>query len=742
MDFRFLLSRQLYSGRFKSPSNMKFRSTGLWALTVILGIWTKATPLSAQTVYNVRSYGAAGNGTTLDTSALQATINAAHSGGGGQVYFPPGIYKTTQLTLADNVTLNLTNGALLQASTNQSDWSKSGQLVYALSAHDVGVSGSGTVDGGGLAFYVGGPSANATTVSGNHLVHTLQFQNCSNVVLTGIHVQNSTEQTLVLDQCDNVTVDGVTVTNRAREYGSGTDGLDLNNCRYVTVNNMSIETGDDGICVKTQGDAYQNPPRRTAHDILIKNCTVASTCQATKIGTATYDEVYNLTLTNITINRHSRVVSPYNPIPTGECEAAINLEMCDGGNNHDIVCTHYTINRCYSPIYMVVENRSNGFGSESNVSLSDIVCTNSLATSQINVQPGGQFQSITLSNLSVHNFETYSGTGSPPYQDNGYPYGYQIGGTLVHMPAYGLFARYVDGLQLNGAISFFDDGQSGRPALVLENCGNATTNAGGGGTLTDVDIGTSPAAGSASLSGGTWTVSGSGADIWNSADNFHYAYYPVSGDVTLVARIVSVQNTAAAAKGGVMIRETLNANAANVILCLEPGKGIDMARRATSGGSTAKVANPAGSAPCWVKLVRSGNTFTGYSSADGVSWTTVGTTNISMAAAVTAGLAVTSTTAGLCSATFDHLNFPAGAPPPNPSIVSFGLDASSTHLVLRGTNGGPTRTFYVLRSPSAALPLTSWTPVATNTFGADGSFSATNELDVSQPQQFYILKMP
>jgi len=348
--------------------------------------------------------------------------------------------------------------------------------VYALSSHNIGIIGSGTLDGAGLVFYTNGPSKNASTVSGNHLIHTIQFQNCSNITMTGFHVQNSTEQTIVLDQCDQVLVDGVTVTNRAREFGSGDDGIDFNNCRYVTANNLSIETGDDGICIKTQGDAWLNPPRLTSHDILIQNCTVASTCQATKIGTATQNEVYNLTFTNITINRHSYIVSIYNPIPTGECEAAINLEMCDGGNNHDITCTHYIINRCYSSVYMVIENRTVGFGTQSNITISDILCTNSLAASQINVQPGGQFQNLTFSNIVVHNFETNTTTSSPPYQDNGYPYGYQIGGNIVHMPAYGLFARYVNGLQFNGIISFFDEGHSGRPAIAFENCSNISTN--------------------------------------------------------------------------------------------------------------------------------------------------------------------------------------------------------------------------------------------------------------------------
>ena len=450
-----------------------------------LGTWASVcsavaalSPLSAQTIYNVQTYGATGNGTTLDTAAIQSAVNAANAHGGGIVSFPPGTYKMGGgITLTNNITVVLTNGAFLAASTNQSDWGSSApnKIFYATGCRNlaiVGANGYGAMDGGGLFFYQGDPGS---PISGKHLTHMLEFHSSTNIRLANLHLQNSCEQTITFNDCSNVTVTSVTVTNRPREFGSGDDGIDFSDCGYVTVSNLNIETGDDGICVKTEKGGSG------AHDIWIQDCTVATTTMATKFGTATYSPAYNVVFTNITVNRHSGIViGTNNPLPDGRCEAAINVCMCNGGFNHDVVFTHYTINDCSIPIYMEVNDRSgNGFGVSSNIFFGDINCRNASNACQFNVEFGAtnNFSNITISNLTVHNFETYSGTNSPPYQNGGYPYGYQIGGTNIHMPAYGLFARSVNGLHFAGNNRFFDDGGSGRPqALILENCSNVTTN--------------------------------------------------------------------------------------------------------------------------------------------------------------------------------------------------------------------------------------------------------------------------
>jgi regulation of enolase protein 1 (concanavalin A-like superfamily) len=194
------------------------------------------------------------------------------------------------------------------------------------------------------------------------------------------------------------------------------------------------------------------------------------------------------------------------------------------------------------------------------------------------------------------------------------------------------------------------------------------------GTLTDQDIGAVGLAGSASESGGTYTVKGAGADIWGTADGFNFAWQALAGDGQIVTRVASLQNTSTYAKAGVMIRNGVGSNAAHVILDVKPGGGLELLARSAAGGTTSWLANGSGAAPIWLKLARSGSTFTGYSSSDGTTWTKVGSTTVTMAGSADAGLAVCShNTAQLNTATFDHLSVGATAA----AAVGSALDAAS-----------------------------------------------------------------
>ena len=170
------------------------------------------------------------------------------------------------------------------------------------------------------------------------------------------------------------------------------------------------------------------------------------------------------------------------------------------------------------------------------------------------------------------------------------------------------------------------------------------------------DIGAVAAAGSATYSTGTFTVAGSGADIWGSADEFRYVYQTASGDCEMVARVTSVENTDTWAKAGVMIRESLGANSRHALVVVTPGQGISFQRRTSTGGSTSHATHPGLTAPYWVRMVRSGSTFTAYRSADGSSWTTIGSQTILMSANVSIGLAVTSHNDGtVCTTTLENV---------------------------------------------------------------------------------------
>ncbi|MGH9411979.1 MAG: Ig-like domain-containing protein, partial [Vicinamibacterales bacterium] len=180
---------------------------------------------------------------------------------------------------------------------------------------------------------------------------------------------------------------------------------------------------------------------------------------------------------------------------------------------------------------------------------------------------------------------------------------------------------------------------------------------------TDVDVGATGAAGSASYASPTFTVTGAGADVWGTADAFHYAYMSLTGDGTIVARVVSIQPVSPWTKAGVMIRNSLSPSAAYayMLVAASAAKGAPFQRRTADGASAASTSGSQSTAPYWVKLVRAGNMISGYESTDGVSWTLVDGGTFAMSSTVLIGLAVSSHVAGTnASATFDNVSVSAG----------------------------------------------------------------------------------
>jgi glucose/arabinose dehydrogenase len=228
------------------------------------------------------------------------------------------------------------------------------------------------------------------------------------------------------------------------------------------------------------------------------------------------------------------------------------------------------------------------------------------------------------------------------------------------------------------------------------------------------DIGSPGVAGGGGFSGGVFAVNGSGADIEGTSDQFHYVYQPVFGDVTIYARVASIQNTDPWAKGGVMIRETLNANAMHAMMALTPSNGLAFQRRVAIGGTTTTTFGASVSAPYWVKVIRSGSTFSGYSSPDGSNWTLVGSDTVPMGTSAFVGLPVTShNNTVLCAGSFDNVTvLGGGAPTPTmtrTSTKTFTPTAAPPTFT-------PTRTATKTFTPTAGAPSPTPTRTATKTF--------------------------
>jgi fibronectin type 3 domain-containing protein/O-glycosyl hydrolase len=188
------------------------------------------------------------------------------------------------------------------------------------------------------------------------------------------------------------------------------------------------------------------------------------------------------------------------------------------------------------------------------------------------------------------------------------------------------------------------------------------------------DVGAVGVSGDASYAGGTFTVSGSGADIWGTSDAFHFAYLPLTGDGSISARITGQTNTDPWARAGVMVRETLAAGSRHALAAITPGHGFSFTSRSSAGGTSSYAFGGDGTIAggAWVRVTRVGAVLTGYRSTDGTTWTSMGSVTMPNLAATTyLGLAVSShANTLLATDTFDDVTAGTGTPDTTPPVIS------------------------------------------------------------------------
>jgi hypothetical protein len=156
---------------------------------------------------------------------------------------------------------------------------------------------------------------------------------------------------------------------------------------------------------------------------------------------------------------------------------------------------------------------------------------------------------------------------------------------------------------------------------------------------------------------GTYTMTGSGVDIWDVTDEFHFAYKQLTGPGSITARVLSIDNTDVWAKAGVMIRNTLEPGAKNALIVVTPEQGVSFQLRADAGNESTSVTDAGITAPLWVRIERdiSGNLTASYSD-NGSNWTQLSTDTVNMNATVYIGLVVTSHNAAeTCQAAFSNV---------------------------------------------------------------------------------------
>ncbi len=261
----------------------------------------------ASGVFDVRDFGAAGDGEKLDTEALQAAIDACNEAGGGTVLVPPGTYLTGTIFLKSHVNLHLRAGATLLGSQRREDYNPDdvfaenpvfsretvtgAHLVIAYKAEGVSITGEGTIDGNGQAFFEMPPPDEVATSyrahPGNFRVETWRpgqmvfFCRCTDVTVRDVTLLNAPYWTLLLLGCTDARIRGLRISNPPQTPNG--DGIDIDCCRRVTVSDCIITSGDD--CITLRGySALLGEHAGPCSEVAVSNCVLSTPCNAVRVG--------------------------------------------------------------------------------------------------------------------------------------------------------------------------------------------------------------------------------------------------------------------------------------------------------------------------------------------------------------------------------------------------------------------------------------------------------------------------
>jgi polygalacturonase len=460
-------------------------SVGLMAVT-----GARVVRAQAMGGFDVKTFGAKGDGKALDTSAINRAIDAAAAAGGGRVYLTAGDYLSHSIRFKSNITLYLSEGATLVAADplpngasggydlaepNQWDqyqdfghshWRNS--LIWGENLHDVAILGPGLIWGKGLSKGVGpGFRAEDPGVANK----AISLKNCRNVTLRDFSMLHGGHFAILATGVDNFTIDNLKIdTNR--------DGIDIDCCRNVRVSNTSVNSPwDDAICLKS---SFGLGFARATERVTITNCSVSGSYEEGALLDGTFrrfDPAFSVPRTGrikfgTESNGGFKNVTISNVVFDG-CQG-LALETVDGGLLEDVTITNISMrNIITAPIFMRLGRRMRGpegvpIGALRRVIISNLVCSDSASriSSIISGIPGHPIEDVKLNNIYVQ----HRGGGTkemaalmPAEMEAAYP----EPGMFGPMPAHGLFVRHAKNLE----ISNFDVhavAEDARPTYVLQ----------------------------------------------------------------------------------------------------------------------------------------------------------------------------------------------------------------------------------------------------------------------------------
>jgi polygalacturonase len=479
---------------FLKLASAGFVATATVATPRALAEITSPPSYDPNTAFDVKAYGARGDGITIDTPAINQAIAAADARGGGTVRFPPGVYACYSIHLKSKVVLYLEPGATILAAGVPVEGAKSGaydaaesnrpwedyqdyghnhwhnSLIWGEDIHDFAILGTGLIWGKGLSRGASELPLAETPGMGNKAIG---LKNCRNVILRDFSVLEGGHFAILATGVDNFTIDNLLIdTDR--------DGIDIDCCRNVRISNCSVNSPfDDAICPKS---SFALGYVRTTENITISNCYVTG---AYEVGT-----MLDGTWKRWSLDKAEQAkVLPYFPeefngsiklgtesnggfknIAISNCvfdgSKGFALESSDGAVVEDITLTGITMRDCTNtPLFLRLGGRMRGpkgakVGTMKRIIMSDIVCSNSVSR----LGGGGIIAGIPrhpIEDINIHDvYFEHGGSGTkemaalnPPEaaEDKDYPDPDMFG----DIPASGFFLRHVNNIEFtNVEIAF------------------------------------------------------------------------------------------------------------------------------------------------------------------------------------------------------------------------------------------------------------------------------------------------
>jgi polygalacturonase len=462
--------------------------------------------------FDVRAFGAKGDGRTIDSDAINRAIDAAAAAGGGTVVIPGGTYASHSIRLKSHVGLHLEQGAVLLAADTgggrgydpaergpgnayqdfgHSHWHNS--LIWGENVEDVSITGPGRIDGKGLSRGLGGRAEDLDTRPGQ-ANKAIALKTSRNVLLRDFTIYRGGHMSILLTGVDNVTIDNLTIdTNR--------DGIDVDACRNVRISNSHVNApNDDAIVLKS---SYALGAPRATENVTITNSHVSGFDVGTvldgtfgrtvvaapdrdgptgriKLGTESNGGFKNITISNVTFTR----------------SRGLALETVDGAALEDVTVSNVTMREVSNaPFFLRLASRMRGptgtaVGTLRRVSISNVIVYDAdpRYASIIAGIPGHPVQDVRFSNVRilyrggltletaasqpanlVNNFFRPPG-GNPPREPYAVPEReamYPEPSMFGVLPAYGFYIRHAAGVRMDGVEVGFMTTDT-RPAFVLD----------------------------------------------------------------------------------------------------------------------------------------------------------------------------------------------------------------------------------------------------------------------------------